>query len=133
MLNVPVPIPPPGTIHPAEVPIRDAALALPEATEEFPWEHRAFKVRGKVFLFLSADDSGLGLSLKLPTSQEEALRDGNAKPTGYGLGKSGWVSLRYAPDTTPPLETLLRYMRESYVAVAPKKLGRSLSSPPGAP
>ena len=38
-----------------------------------------------------------------------------------------------APDATPPLETLLRYMRESYVAVAPKKLGRSLSSPPGAP
>lgn len=127
MLKTPIPLPAPGTFHPAEVPIRDAALALPEATEEFPWDHRAFKVRGKVFLFLNADDSGLSLSLKLPNSHEEALREGDAKPTGYGLGKSGWVSLRYAPDAAPPLPTLLRYLRESYVAVAPKKLGRQLT------
>lgn len=123
----PLPPPPPGTFHPAEVPLRDAALALPEVTEDFPWEHRALKVRGKVFLFLSGGDDGLGLSMKLPTSNEEALRLPGASPTGYGLGRSGWVSFRYGPTEDPPLELLTRYIRESYTAVAPKKLSKLLT------
>lgn len=130
MLNVPVPPPPPGTFHPAEIPLRDAALAFPEVTEDFPWDHRAFKVKGKVFLFLSSGDTGLGLSMKLPTSHEEALREGLGKPTGYGLGKSGWVSFHYGPDQEPPLSLLTRYLRESYLAIAPKKLARLLESSP---
>ncbi len=37
----------------AEKAIRDFALKLPGATEEFPWGSRAFKVGGKAFVFLS--------------------------------------------------------------------------------
>ena len=87
----------------------------------------AGRVRGKVFVFLSGDDRGLGLSVKLPTSNEEALRLPGASPTGYGLGRSGWVSFRYAPDEAPPVDVLTRYIRESYGAVAPRKLAKLLA------
>src|SRR5688500_1553192 len=39
-----------------EMAIRKYALGLPEATEDFPWGHRAFRVGKKVFLFLAWDD-----------------------------------------------------------------------------
>ena len=37
----------------AEDRLRELALAFPEAYEEFPWGHRAMKVKGKVFVFIS--------------------------------------------------------------------------------
>ena len=40
----------------AESALRRAALAYPETTEDFPWGHRALKVKGKVFLFLSREN-----------------------------------------------------------------------------
>lgn len=100
--------------------LRERALAYPETEEHFPWGERAIKVKGKVFLFLRADKTGLGLSLKLPVSGAAALREDYAEPTGYGLGKSGWVSFRFAPTVTPPTARLLAWLDESFRAVAPK-------------
>jgi len=45
-----------------------------------------------------------------------------AEPTGYGLGKSGWVSLSCKASQLPPLDLLRCWIEESYRAVAPKKL-----------
>ena len=39
----------------AETALRQHALAYPETTEEFPWGHRAIKVKGKAFLFMAMD------------------------------------------------------------------------------
>jgi len=105
--------------------LREFALSFPGATEDFPWGERVAKVSGKVFVFLGLDPvpgSGMGLSVKLPVSREEALELPFAKPTGYGLGKSGWVSADFDPNDRPPLEILKAWIRESYRAVAPKKL-----------
>ena len=33
----------------AETFLRDRAMTYPEAKEEFPWGHRAIKVKGKIF------------------------------------------------------------------------------------
>jgi predicted DNA-binding protein (MmcQ/YjbR family) len=106
--------------------LRERALEYPETEEHFPWGERAIKVKGKVFLFLRADKTGLGLSLKLPLSGPDALREDFAEPTGYGLGKSGWVSFRFAPTVTPPTARLLAWLDESFRAVAPKTLVASL-------
>src|SRR3954470_20234762 len=81
----------------AETLLRRHALAKPTATEHFPWGERAIKVNGKVFLFMSADATGLSLSVKLPASHGVALMLPFAEPTGYGLGKAGWVSARFEP------------------------------------
>lgn len=102
------------------------ALALPEAWEDNPWGERAIKVRKKVFVFSGArEDGGFGISVKLPVSREEALAVGG-KPTGYGLGKAGWVSLSWSPGGEVPLDLVLEWIEESYRAVAPKALARQL-------
>lgn len=102
--------------------IRALALGYPEAVEEFPWGHSAIKVRGKAFLFMGSEGGRLGLSCKLPASHGAALLLPFASPTGYGLGKSGWVSAEFAPGVEPPLDLLAEWIDESYRAVAPKKL-----------
>ncbi len=105
--------------------LRTYALAFPEAHEDTPWGESAIKVRGKTFLFLRADDSGLSLSTKLPESNHSALMLPFAEPTGYGLAKSGWVTARFAPDDDVPLPILRDWIDESYRAIAPKKLSAS--------
>ncbi|MBK7976575.1 MAG: MmcQ/YjbR family DNA-binding protein [Deltaproteobacteria bacterium] len=102
--------------------LRLFALGLPETHEDNPWGHAAIKVRGKVIVFLSSDDGGLSLSAKLPESGGAALHLPFASPTGYGLGKSGWVSARFAPRESVPIALLEEWIEESFRAVAPKKL-----------
>jgi predicted DNA-binding protein (MmcQ/YjbR family) len=106
-----------------EATLRAHALSYPEAREDFPWGERVLKVRGKVFVFLGRPEGGgLGLSVKLPGSATLALDLPFASPTGYGLGKAGWVTARFGPRAKPPLALLKQWIDESYRAVAPKKL-----------
>lgn len=116
-------------VHQAAKDLRKAALSYPRAVEDFPWGERAFKVGKKVFLFLSGDEAGgFSLSLKLPFRADDALRTKGAAPTGYGLGKSGWVTFRFGPKARVSLPKLLDYLDESWRAVAPKQL--SSTHPP---
>jgi predicted DNA-binding protein (MmcQ/YjbR family) len=105
--------------------VREFALGLPGAYEDFPWGERVVKVNKKVFLFLGRDENleqGMGIGVKLPISGEDVLHMPFAEPTGYGLGKSGWVDVRFTADETPPVELLQSWIEESYRAVAPKRL-----------
>lgn len=107
--------------------MRAYGLSLPEAYEDFPWGERVLKVRKKVFVFLGSDErlpEQLGFSVKLPESGQALLSLPFATPTGYGLGKSGWVSVRCQPEQPFPLELIEEWLRESYCAVAPRKLAR---------
>ena len=110
----------------AEALLRKFALAYPSAWEDHPWGETVVKVKKKVFLFLGRADGGLSLSVKLPESATIALSLPFAEPTGYGLGKSGWVTARFAAGAKPPIEVLERWIDESYRAVAPKQLVASL-------
>ena len=102
--------------------LRAHGLALPEATEDFPWGHTALKVRGKSFVWLDKSEGRLSLTVKLPVSRDFALVFDFAEPSGYGLGRSGWISCRFAPGEAPDLDLMKRWIAESYRAVAPKKL-----------
>jgi predicted DNA-binding protein (MmcQ/YjbR family) len=108
--------------------LRAHALAYPDTREDFPWGHSAFKVRDKAFAFLHADAEGLSISVKLPESNALALELPFVEPTGYGLGKSGWVSARFAPNQDAPLAMLQDWLRESYAAIAPKRLVKQLET-----
>ena len=116
-----------------EAVLRAHALSYPEASEDFPWGERVVKVRGKVFAFLGRPGDGLSLSVKLPGSATLALDLPFASPTGYGLGKSGWVTARFGARAKPPLDLLKRWIDESYRAVAPKRLVARLGARDGAP
>jgi predicted DNA-binding protein (MmcQ/YjbR family) len=101
---------------------------LPEAErvdiEEWGGEP-TFRVRGKNFVFTNQTASGL--SLKLPKEEAAAVvaTDPTAEPTGYGLGRHGWISVtveaRADDDRWQQLE---EWVRTSYTLVAPKKLAR---------
>jgi predicted DNA-binding protein (MmcQ/YjbR family) len=125
---------PPGTrtrATAAETRLRKVALSLPEVREDHPWGHSAFKVGKKAFLFMASENGGLSLSVKLPQSGLLALSLPFAQPTGYGLGKSGWVTASFIAKQSPPLSVLERWVEESYRAIAPKKVLARLDNPAG--
>ncbi len=109
--------------------LRDHGLGFPDAHEDFPWGERALKVRKKVFVFMRLADGRLGLSVKLPFSRDEALAREGARPTGYGLGKAGWVTFAFEEEDDVPVDQLKRWIGESYRAVAPKTLVARLDGP----
>jgi predicted DNA-binding protein (MmcQ/YjbR family) len=114
----------------AETKLRTYALSFPEAYEEFPWGERALKVAKKVFVFMNYDREAhvLRVTTKLAESNDPALGLPFTEPTGYGLGKSGWVTATFQRGTKPPVDILRDWIYESYTLVAPKKLAKQLAS-----
>jgi predicted DNA-binding protein (MmcQ/YjbR family) len=108
--------------------VKAFALSLPEAVEDHPWGEDVAKVRGKVFVFLSpATAHGQLMTVKLVESHGHALSIEGADPTGYGLGKAGWVNVPL--DAAGVTLTLLRdWVEESYRIVAPKRLVAKLDA-----
>jgi predicted DNA-binding protein (MmcQ/YjbR family) len=95
------------------------ALALPEAYEDHPWDETVAKVRNKVFVFFGGTPKLM--TVKLAESHGHAVSIDGVVPSGYGLGRSGWVNV---PVDTPGLdhELLCEWIEESYRIVAPKRL-----------
>jgi predicted DNA-binding protein (MmcQ/YjbR family) len=106
--------------------VRRYALGFPEAHEDHPWGESAFKVRGKTFVFAGGEEGMLRLSLKLPQSKEFALEYPFTAPTGYGLGRSGWITASFTTKEKLPFDVLEAWIAESYRAIAPKSLAVQL-------
>lgn len=113
----------------AEADLLRFALSYPGAWEDRPWGERVVKVRKKVFVFLGVPSDGLHVTVKLPRSATLALGLPFAAPTGYGLGKAGWVTATIAGRRKPPLAMLKQWIDESYRAVAPKTLAARIGTP----
>src|SRR3954465_5680621 len=123
----------PDPIRTVRAKLFEFALGLPEAHEDLPWGERVVKVNKKVFVFLGRDvDPHFGMSVKLPTSGKSALRMPFTEPTGYGLGKSGWVSATLDDKSQASFEMPRDWVRESYCAVAPKGLADQITAAIGA-
>lgn len=84
-----------------------------------------FRVGGKNFVFASPDATSI--SLKLPAVEAAALvaTDPRAVPTGYGLGRHGWVTIsltgRLGPGRWREIDELVR---TSFTMIAPRRLAR---------
>lgn len=118
------------TIEAIERELRDYAMRFPEAHEDHPWGHIAVKVKKKAFVFLGGEKSTeFSMSVKLPNTRDAAVDLPFAEPTGYGLGKSGWVTARLAKAADVPIGLMKAWIEESYRAIAPKKLVKTLKSP----
>ena len=90
-------------------------------------------MRGKNFVFAGTDASGI--SVKLPKDEAEAVvaTDELAEPTGYGLGRHGWVSVQIGPrPTADRWRQVEEWVRTSYTLVAPKTLARTVAAEDGA-
>jgi len=114
---------PTTSIDHAVTKIREQVLGYPETVEDRPWGEPAFKVKGKVFIFLYEPESGLSLSVKIPELREFALDLPFASPTGYGLGRTGWVTAKFDAGEEVPLDLLHYWVLVSYRTIAPKRLG----------
>lgn len=100
--------------------VRAFALGLPGAWEDLLPGRISFKVGNKVFVFLGAPVGGMGV--KLPESGGVLLTMSFARPYGYGLGKSRWVEIALGAGDGASADLLLKCVKESYRAVAPKTL-----------
>lgn len=112
--------------------VREFALGMPGATEDFPWGETVAKVNKKVFAFLGVDDGScpLGLTVKLRDEEAHAhaLTTPGAEPAGYGLGKAGWVRIPLDVKGVPGAALLCDWVEESYRTVATKKLVAELDA-----
>jgi predicted DNA-binding protein (MmcQ/YjbR family) len=108
------------------------ALAKPDSTLDHPWGENVAKVRGKVFVFFGIDDgSEYVMGVKLTKALLYAKSLPNVEAMGYGLGKSGWVSVK-APKGALPIALFEEWIDESYANVAPKRISRVAAAPQGA-
>jgi predicted DNA-binding protein (MmcQ/YjbR family) len=116
----------PATDHFAR--LEAIALALPDARLVVieAWDGEpTFRVKDKNFVFAAQD--GKGFSVKLGKEEAAAVvgSDPRCTPTGYGLGKHGWVSVRLEDDASAVDWTeVAEWVETSYVNVAPKRLAR---------
>src|SRR5687767_6813485 len=112
--------------------LRAYGLTYPGAHTKSPWPgHLDLAVNDKTFAYLSGPGEPFSISCKLPASSFAALSLGFTEPTGYGLGKSGWVTAKIADGELPPLEMFKLWVDESYRAQAPKRLVASLLAAAG--
>jgi len=113
------------TVKAAKARLLKYALAKPDATLEHPWGENVAKVRGKVFVFFGLEEpdaqyADYVMGVKLTNALLYAKSKPFVETMGYGLGKSGWVSVKL-PKGAVPLEMLEEWIDESYVNVAPKR------------
>lgn len=117
------------SVKQAEQKLIKYALSFPETTLEHPWGHDVVKVKGKMFASFGGEAGTPGefsMSVKLPVSSEMALTLPWVEKTGYGLGKSGWVTARLKKGSDFDMDTMKGWIEQSYRAVAPKTLVKSL-------
>ena len=104
-------------------------LSLPGAHSKSPWpEHDDLAVNDKTFAYLPVKGQPFSLSCKLPYTGHSALQMHFAKPAGYGLGKSGWISFTPAEDHIPDIDQLKEWVEESYRVQAPRRLVKELDA-----
>ncbi len=109
--------------------LEEFALSLPETWPDEPWGDRCVKVGKKIVVFLSRPESERAvMTAKLPESAEHALSFPEATPTGYGLGKHGWVTIYVDRIEAGEREVLFDFVEESYRAVATKTLVKRLDA-----
>lgn len=106
-----------------EASLKAFALSYPEAYEDHPWGQCAFKVAGKVFVFMGGKKGiSVSFTVKLPHSAELVLSLPFTKRASFGLGDHGWITAKIEPDDEVSLDMLHAWIDESYLAVAPKRL-----------
>ncbi len=108
-------------------------LRFPETVAGQGWSvTRALYVRKKMFAVFG--DKGealdaLSLIMKLPISAEMAQELYFVRPARGWYKQHNWVIAHFGPDDNvlAEMHTLKGWLKQSYVAVAPKKLGRAVA------
>jgi hypothetical protein len=114
----------------AEAALTAYGLTFPETTVGPGWTiTRALYVRKKMFAVFGAKGEALDaltLIMKLPISAEMAEELPFVRPARGWYKQHKWVIAHFGAedDVLGEMETLKGWLKQSYVAVAPKGLGR---------
>lgn len=112
--------------HPISEDIRSHAMTFPQTEEGTSCVNRAFKAGGKNFVFLGEKDDECNIRLKLDGSLAEVRERAEGADRKWDVGSGGWTMIRFDPDNPPPLADLERWITESFLLLAPKKVSKLL-------
>lgn len=118
----------------AEAELTAYGLTLPETIAGAGWQTtRALYVRKKMFAVFGEKGEArdaLTIIMKLPISAETAEELPFVRPAKGWYKQHNWVTAHFGPDddVLAEMHTLKGWLKQSYVAVAPKKLGRVVSA-----
>ena len=91
-----------------------------------------FRVRNKNFVFANKDATAISVKLDPEEAEAVVATDDDASPTGYGLGRHGWVSITLPKRCSAARWVEVReWVRTSYTLVAPKSLARRVLAADG--
>lgn len=116
----------------AEDELTKYGLTFPETTAGPAWiPARGLYVRKKMFAVFGARGEprdALTILMKLPISAEMAEELPFVRPAKGWFKQHNWVTAHFGAgdDVLAEMATLRGWLKQSYVAVAPKKLGRTL-------
>jgi predicted DNA-binding protein (MmcQ/YjbR family) len=111
--------------------VRKLSLALPEAFERETWDHPTFRVgsgRGKIFCIAAEDGSSIRLKAD-PLEREALIAQGEPFYVPAYVGTKGWVGVNLDHSPTD-WEEVAELIATSYCLIAPKRLARTVTSPP---
>ena len=117
----------------AEAELTAFGLTLPETDVVPGWSvTRYMRVRGKGFTIFGDKDEPLDeltMIVKLPISVEMVSDLYYVRESRGWYKQHDWVIAHFNPqdDILSELDTLKAWMRQSYAAIAPKRLGRMIS------
>ena len=104
------------------------ALRLPGAqrVDIEAWDGEpTFRVNGKNFIFAGPDFTSISVKLTKDEAEAVVATDPDVTPTGYGLGRHGWISVQLPKKPTEARwAEVEEWVRTSYTLVAPKKLAK---------
>jgi len=113
------------TVKAAKARLLKYALAKDDAEVDHPWGENVAKVKGKVFVFFGMEEpeaqyADYVMGVKLTKALLYAKSFPFVEAMGYGLGKSGWVSVK-KPKGPVPTAMFEEWIDESYLGVMPKR------------
>lgn len=118
----------------AEAELTKHGLSFPETSAGPAWiPARGLYVRKKMFCVFGARGEpldALTILMKLPISAEMAEELPFVRPAKGWFKQHHWVTAHFDADddVLGELATLKGWLKQSYIAVAPKKLGRMVAS-----
>jgi hypothetical protein len=116
----------------AEAELTAYGLTLPETTRSQGWATlRAIDVRKKTFMLFGEKGQppdALTIVMKLPISAEMAEGLPFVRPARGWYKQHNWVTAHFGldDDILSEMQTLKGWLKQSYIAVAPKRLARAL-------
>ena len=108
-------------------------LSLPETDAARGWSvTRTLRVKGKMFVIFGDKNQpldALTIIVKLPVSAEMVQDLYFVRESRGWYKQHDWVIAHFGPndDVSAEIQTLKAWLRQSYIAMAPRKLGRMVS------